>query len=269
MPYFHSHDGTSLYYRRWGAGAPIVFLHAWALNSDAWQSQMIDLAQDGYSCIALDRRAHGRSDDPGAGFDFNSLADDVADLLRHLDLKDVTLVGHSMGAGEAVRYVIRHGAMRAARLILVAPALPFPLKTEGNPDGFNEPSVLEGWRRLWKTHYVEWLAKALPSGFDANVAPERVQRTLHMMLQCTVQAAIATNIASAETDFRGELPRITLPTLIIQGDLDASNPLDATGRKVAALIPSSQLKVYPGARHGLIASHAGQVNRDIADFIKS
>jgi non-heme chloroperoxidase len=269
MPYFHSHDGTSLFFRRWGVGAPIVFLHAWALSSDAWQPQMIDLSQRGFSSIALDRRAHGRSDDPGAGFDFDSLADDVDTLLRHLDLSHVTLVGHSMGGGEAVRYISRHGAARVARLILIAPALPFLLKTNDNPDGVNDRAVLENWRQIWKTHFVEWLTQALPFGFDTSTSPERIQRTLQVMSQCSVQAAIATNVASAETDFRSELPRITVPTMILHGDQDASCPIGATGRRVAALIPNGRLKIYPGARHGLIASHAGEVSQDIAGFMRT
>jgi non-heme chloroperoxidase len=267
LPYFESHDGTSLFYRRWGVGAPIIFLHAWALNSDVWQPHMIELSERGFSCIALDRRAHGRSDDPGCGFDFDSLSDDVSALLRHLSLTGVTLVGHSIGSAECIRCLTRHGSARVARLVLIAPSLPFMLKTTDNPDGPNEKRVLEGWREIWKTNYADWLAQALPSGFDPDVTPDRIQRTLRLMLQCTVQAAIGTNVALAETDFRSELPRVGVPTLILHGDQDVSCPVEATGRRVAKLISGSQLKIYEGARHGIIATHAKEVSNDIADFI--
>jgi non-heme chloroperoxidase len=268
LPYFNSFDGTSLYYRRWGCGAPILFLHAWALNSDAWQPQMMELSQRGFSCIALDRRAHGRSDDPGRGFDFNSLADDVDSLLRHLDLSGVALVGHSIGGAECVRCVTRHGSARIARLVLIAPSLPFMVKTPDNPDGANDPAVLASWREIWKTNYADWLAKALPQGFDPDVAPNRIRWTLRMMLQCTVQAAIETNVALAETDFRSELPRVGVATLILHGDRDASCPVEVTGQKVARLISGSRLKIYEGARHAIISSHAKQVSQDIQDFMR-
>jgi non-heme chloroperoxidase len=267
LPYFTSHDGTELFYRRWGAGAPIVLAHAWALNADGWQPQMIGLSERGFSCIAFDRRGHGRSDDPGAGYDLDSLADDLHALVERLDLTEITLVGHSIGAQESVRYLTRHGDRRVARLVLIAPALPYLLRTADNPDGPNDPATLEAWREMWKTHYVEWLAQALPAGFASEVAPQRLEQTLHAMLQCTIQAAIGTNIASNEADQRAELRSVAVPTLILHGDKDASCPLEATGRKVEALIGGSRLKIYPGGLHAIIASHAREVVDDISDFI--
>jgi non-heme chloroperoxidase len=267
MPYFTSHDGAELFYRRWGDGAPIVLAHAWALNADAWQPQMIALSERGFSCIAFDRRGHGRSDDPGAGYDLDSLADDLNALVERLDLTEITLVGHSIGAQESVRYLTRHGDRRVARLVLIAPSLPYLLRTADNPDGPNDPGTLEAWREMWKTHYVEWLAQALPPNFAHDVAPQRLAQAMHTMLQCTVQAAIGTNIASNEADQRAELRRVAVPTLILQGDNDASCPLDVTGRKVEALICGSRLKIYPGGLHAIIASHAREVVDDISNFI--
>ena len=269
MPYFSASDGASLFYRRWGAGSPVVFLHGWALNSEAWQSQMIALSQQGLSCIAYDRRGHGRSDDPGEGYDYDSLADDLNALMERLDLREATLVGHSMGNGESVRYLTRHGGGRVARLAMIAPALPFILRTPDNPGGPNERGQLDAWRGAWKNNYVEWLSQAVPAAFGADGSPDRIQWAMRMMLQCTIQAAIGTNVASAETDFRNELPQIKVPTLIIHGDEDVSTPLEATGRKVAQLIAGSQLKVYQGARHSLIGSHADQLNRDILAFVRN
>jgi non-heme chloroperoxidase len=267
LPYFTSHDGAELFYRRWGAGAPIVLAHAWALNSDAWQPQMIALSERGFSCIAFDRRGHGRSDDPGAGYDLDSLADDLHALVEHLDLADITLVGHSIGAQESVRYLTRHSGRRVARLVLIAPSLPYLLRTADNPDGPNDPATLEAWREMWKTHYVEWLAQALPPNFASDVAPQRLEQAMRTMLQCTVQAAIGTKIASNQADQRAELRRVAVPTLILQGDNDASCPLDVTGRKVEALICGSHLKIYPGGLHAIIASHAREVVDDISNFI--
>ena len=203
---------------------------------------MLELSQGGFNCIALDRRAHGRSDDPGHGFDFNSLADDINALLVHLDLDRATLVGHSIGGAECVRCVARHGDARVARLVLIAPSLPFMLKTADNSDGPNEKEVLESWRAIWKTNFADWLAQALPSGFGPDVPAERIQRTLWMMMKCTIQAAIETNVALAETDFRPELPSIKLPTLILHGDQDTSCPIEVTGSRAAQLIAGSRLR---------------------------
>jgi pimeloyl-ACP methyl ester carboxylesterase len=269
MPYVTSHDGTSLFYRQWGDGPPVILMHAWAMNSDVWQSQMIELSQRGVSCIAYDRRGHGRSDDPGRGYDFDSLADDLDALLQHLDLRNVTLVGHSMSNGECVRYLTRHGNSRVARMVMVAPSLPYMLKTPDNPDGPNDKDQLDGWRTVWKKSFAEWLGQAVPSAFSPDTPPARIQSTIEMMTRCTLQAAIETNVTLAETDFRGELPDIKIPTLILHGDQDSSCPLEVTGCKVAKLIRGSQLKVYQGARHSIIMSHLDQMVGDILSFLNS
>jgi non-heme chloroperoxidase len=260
-------DGASLFYKDWGAGKPVVFVHSWALNSDMWQYQMIRLADQGLRCVAYDSRGHGRSSDPGRGYDYDTLAGDLAAVIEQLNLREITLVGHSMGCGVIVRYLSRHGPRRVARVALVSPTLPFLLKTEDNPDGVDK-IVFERLRATWSKDFPKWLADNARPFFTPETSPEMVQWGIRMCLQASMKALIDCNRMDTETDFRAELPKITAPTLIIHGDKDVSTPLESTGRKTARLIPGSQLKVYEGAPHGLMFTHMDRFNRDLHDFIK-
>jgi len=266
-PFIVTRDGASLFYKDWGKGKPIVFVHSWALNSDMWQYQMIHLAGQGLRCVAYDSRGHGRSSDPGQGYDYDTLADDLAAVIERLNLREVTLVGHSMGGGEVVRYLSRHGAKRIAHAVLVAPSTPFILKTEDNPDGVDK-RVFERLRATWSKDFPKWLADNARPFFTPETSPEMIQWGVRMCLQTSLKALIDCNRADTETDFRAELPKITMPTLIIHGDADVSTPLELTGRKTARLIPGSQLKVYEGAPHGLMFTHMDRFNRDLLAFIK-
>lgn len=266
-PFIETRDRTRLFYRNWGKGKPVVFISGWALNSDAWQYQMIHLAEQGLRCIAYDRRGHGRSSDPGQGYDYDTLADDLATLLNELDLREVTLVGHSMGGGEIVRYLSRHGAARIARAVLLAPVTPFLLKTADNPEGVDK-RVFEQLRAAWGKDFPKWLADNARPFFVPETSPELIQWGINLSLQCSLKAAVDCNRAATETDFRAELAKITMPTLIIHGTADKSAPLELTGRKTARLLPGSQLKVYEGAPHGLFITHLERVNRDLLAFIK-
>jgi pimeloyl-ACP methyl ester carboxylesterase len=251
-----SHDGTELFCRRWGEGPPVVvFVHGWALNSDGWQSAMLQTVRAGFQAIAYDRRGHGRSDDPGRGYDYDSLADDLAAVIEEFDLRDTTLVGHSMGCAEI------------ARAVMVAPFLPYPLKTADNPDGIAELPALEAMRELWVTSFAGWLAQAAPPAFGAQASPELVAQTIRQMLACSLQAAIECNITGSQADMRAELARIVTPTLVLHGDADASCPLDLTGRKLPGLMANCRLKVYPGAAHTLVVEQAAQMVGDILGFI--
>jgi non-heme chloroperoxidase len=266
MPYVATKDGTDLFYRSWGEGPAVVLTHGWALSSELWQPVMLKLARAGFRCVAYDRRGHGRSDDPGRGYDFDTLADDLGAVLDALDLKDAILVGHSMGNGEIARYLTRHGDGRVARVVMVAPALPFALKTPANPEGWTDPATIEGWRALWATGFAEWLAPAAIAAYGPEASPDRVQQTIHVMLQASLRAVIETNVSGVETDFRDDLGQIRAPVLVLHGDADQSCPLDATGRKVADLVPDGRLKVYPGAKHTLIGSHVDEIVADILAF---
>lgn len=266
-------DGTRLFCKDWGTGKPALFVAPWALNSDWWEYQMTYLAGQGVRCIAYDRRGHGRSSQPGHGYDFDTLADDLAAVIERLGERDVTLVGHSMGTGEIVRYLSRHRATgRVTRVVLVAPITPFTLKTPDNPDGV-ERSVLETGRMALSKDRPARIAEAAPAFFGAPKNPVSAAMmewwTDMIVQQCSLRVMLDLHRVFTETDFRPDLRTITVPTLIIHGDSDTSTPLDFTGRRTARLIAGSQLKVYEGAAHGLPITHMERLNADLVEFVKS
>jgi non-heme chloroperoxidase len=258
-------DGVRLFWRSWGQGRPVVFLHGWAVNCDVWQYQMAALSTH-VRCITYDKRGHGRSSDPGLGYGYDSLADDLASLLEQLDLRDVVLVGHSMGPAEIVRYLNRHGGERVARLVMISSALPFMLKTPDNPGGIAPPVFVER-RKQWQHDMPKFLARNARSFVTADTSSETVAWIAGMGLQCSFKALLEINHTVTETDLRSETARVAQPTLIIHGDQDRSAALDQTGRKIATLIAVNQLKVYEGAPHGLLLTHADRLNSDLADWI--
>ncbi|MFP2908594.1 alpha/beta fold hydrolase [Pyxidicoccus sp. 3LFB2] len=268
-PFIRTRDGGELFYRDWGTGRPVVFLSGWTLTSEMWGYQMVPLSEQGLRCIAYDRRGHGQSTDPGRGYDYDTLADDLAAVLEALDLRDVTLVGHSMAAGEMVRYLSRHGSGRIARLAFVAPAnTPFLLKTPDNPDGV-DASVFEYLRnQLLLRDFPGWLSANARPFVVADTSAAMVEWLIDQMRRCSMKAVIDCNRAMTSTDFRAELPRIRLPTLVLHGTVDASAPLELTGRKTAALIPGARLEVYEGAPHGLFVTHLDRLNSDLLAFAK-
>jgi non-heme chloroperoxidase len=268
MPFIEAPDRAGLFYRDWGAGKPVVFVHSWAVNSDLWQYQMVHLASKGLRGVAYDRRGHGRSTDPGRGYNFDTLADDLAAVIETLDLRETTLVGHSMGCAEIVRYLSRHGAARVARAALVAPSLPFALKTEDNPDGVDQ-SVFERLRAGWSKDFPRWLGENARPFFAPDTSQEMVDWGIRMCQRTSLQAILECNRIQVETDFRPELPKITIPTLVIHGDADVSAPIDMTGRKTARLIAGSQLKVYERGPHGLMFTQTDRLNNDLFTFINT
>jgi non-heme chloroperoxidase len=264
--YVRTSDGVDLFFRDWGVGKPLLFLSGWTLNSDMWAYQMLPLSQQGCRCVALDRRAHGRSSDPGRGFDYDTLADDVAALLEALDLTEVTVIAHSFASGEAVRYLTRHASKRVSRLLLLAPAaIPFLLKTEDNPIGI-PAEVIEEIRRTMLLDFPTWCEAGAEPYFVPGTSRAIVDWTIRTMTQASLLATSELNRIQFSTDFRPELKRIEIPTLVIHGDKDASAPLDITGRPAALLIPGARLEVYEGAPHGLYFTHQERLNADIARF---
>jgi pimeloyl-ACP methyl ester carboxylesterase len=272
MGFVQTDDGVSLFVRDWGEGEPVVFCAAWALSSIAWQYQMISVVDSGRAAVAYDRRGHGRSDDAGRGYDYDTLADDLARVLERLDLQDVTLIAHSMGSGEAVRYLTRHGDGRVARLVLLAPTTPFVLKTRENPDGVDGTFFAER-RDEWRRDFGRWILDNEAAYFGdglpgCDVSSLLRDQTRADMLATTLQAAIEFQHAAVETDFRAELSGISVPTLIVQGDADASAPLPLTGARTAELIPGCRLLVYENAPHGLYLTHRERLNADLLAFIE-
>jgi pimeloyl-ACP methyl ester carboxylesterase len=264
--FIETRDGTQLFYRDWGTGTPLVFMSGWALTSDCWGYQMAPLSES-TRCIAYDRRGHGRSSDPGRGFDADTLADDLAAVLDALDLKNVTLVAHSMAGGEAVRYLSRYGPQRVGRIALISATLPFMTKTADNPDGI-DPAVFENGRR-------NVLLRDFPKALRDNMRPFGVAETSDamldwisgLMLRCSMKALVECNRALTSTDFRPDLAKVDVPTLIVHGDKDVSAPLAITGRKTAA--PQATVKIYEGAPHGLFLTHAERLNKDLLEFTRS
>ncbi|QCO17134.1 alpha/beta hydrolase (plasmid) [Azospirillum brasilense] len=265
--FIRTEDGVALFYRDWGLGKPVVFLSSWSLNSDSWAYQMLALAERGYRCIAYDRRGHGRSSDPGTGFDFDRLADDLATLLDTLDLNGVTLVGHSMSCGEIVRYLSRHGDRRVSRTVLVGTVTPTLSRTDDNPDGI-DPTVFEAFRSdCLLRDFPKWLEDNIRPFMTADSSPGMMAWVKSMALQASLKALLDCHRATTSTDFRRELQDITVPTLLIHGDLDVSSPLGTTGMTTAELMSNATLIVYEGAPHGLFLTHMDRFNRDLLTFL--
>jgi pimeloyl-ACP methyl ester carboxylesterase len=260
-------DGTHLFVRDWGSGAPVLFLAGWTLASDFWFYQMAALQAQGLRCIAFDRRGHGRSSDPGGGYDFDTLAGDLAAVIEGLGLTGVTLVGHSMASGEIARYAARHGTGRLARIALVGPTTPFLMRTADNPSGLPREAMAAA-RTALARDFPGLIGANIAPFFTADTSPDMVAWVKAMMLGTSMQAVLDCSRAFQETDFRADLPRIGVPTLIVHGDADRSAPLPLTGRPTAALVPGACLSVYEGAPHGLPLTHVDRLNAELLDFVR-
>lgn len=269
-PEIETRDGARLFLRDWGEGKPVVFLHGWALASDMWAYQMTPMAAAGFRCIAYDRRGHGRSSDPGRGYDYDTLAEDLESVLATLGLNDVVLVGHSMAAGEMVRYLTKFGDRRIARLVFVSPAAtPGLARSPKNPDGV-DPAVFERLRNdVFLEDFPMWLDAGAAAYFTPETSPGVVAWTRQTMLRTSMLAVIECNRAMTEADFRAELARIGLPTLVVHGTKDASAPVEITGAPTAAMIPGAELALYQGAPHGLYVTHHRRLTDDLMRFIGS
>jgi non-heme chloroperoxidase len=262
---------TRISVRDWGRGRPIVFVAPWALCSDWWDYHMTMLAARGWRSVAFDRRGHGRSDEPGRGYDFDTLADDLAAVLDSRDLEDVVLVGHSMGGAEVVRYLTRHHSRRVTRVVLIAPTTPYTLKSDDNPAGATREGLAQSRESLARDFHHQ-IAKAAPDFFGATknqVSTEAMDWWTRMIIdRCPLRVMLTLHQLMTETDFRPELRTITTPTLIVHGDSDISTPLERTSRRTHALIAGSQLTIYENAAHGLPFTHADRLLGDILTFAR-
>jgi len=252
-------DGTKLFCRDWGDGPPVVFCHPWALNADIWEYQLTELSERGLRCVAYDRRGHGRSEDPGRGYDYDTLAGDLAAVIEQLDLHDVTLVGYSMGSGEVARYVSRHGRGRVARVVLVSPVAPAP------GSGPSSESLVAGLKK----DRPAFMAGGLPLflGKETPVSPAMTQWVLDQFLRSSPKAIIELTRNIATGDHRADLSAMTMPTLIIQGDKDEVCRLELTGRKLAEAISGSELRIYEGAPHGIVLTHRDRFTDDLMRYV--
>ena len=263
-------DGAAIHVEDWGDGPPVVFTHGWTAGHEMWEYQMTSLSASGYRCIGVDRRGCGRSTSGRRAIDLDQLADDLASVLEQLDLSDVTLVAHSVGAAEAIRMLTRHGSDRVSRLVLVAPTTPAILQTRDNPDGVPASvydDIVEGLRKD-KPAYLSQAAPGFFGGPDA-VSRELVAWGVELAARASLRTSIDLIHVIAHADVRGELAAIRLPTLVIHGDADESAPVELCGRRTAAGISGSQLQIYRGAPHGipLAAGHKDRLGADIERFI--
>ncbi len=266
-------DGTIIHFTDWGHGTPVVFSHGWPLNGDAWENQMMFLADHGYRVIAHDRRGHGRSSKAWHGNDMNTYADDLGAVLDALDIHGATLVGHSTGGGEVARYIGRHGTGRVAKAVLVGAVTPQMVVSPGNPYGV-PMSVFDGIRDGVKNDRAQFfLDLAVPFfGFNrpgAKQSDGQLQTFLIQGLQCSLKSAYACVKQFSETDFSEDLKKMTIPTLVVHGDDDQIVPLATTARRAVELLPQGRLSVYAGAGHALPITHKDQLNAELLAFLRS
>jgi non-heme chloroperoxidase len=275
MPYVkvgqENSGSTQLYYEDHGAGRPVVLIHGYPLSSRGWDKQVPVLLEDGHRVITYDRRGFGKSSQPTGGYDYDTFASDLNALMEALDLRDVTLVGHSMGTGEVTRYLARYGSARVSRGVLVSPIPPFLLQTDDNPDGL-PGSMFDGFMQTARDDTPAWMKGFLDNfyNFDqlrgTRVSDQAFQASWNVAVSASAAAAVAC-IPTWETDFRADLPRIDVPMLMIQGDADRVLPYPKTGARLPGMIGDLQSVVIEGGPHGIAWTHADQVNSALLKFM--
>jgi len=266
-------DGTSIFYKDWATGPAVVFSHGWPLNADAWDAQMLFLGQQGYRVVAHDRRGHGRSEQTWTGNEYDTFADDLAELLDKLDLKEVTLVGHSMGGGEVARYIGRHGNKRVKKAVLIGAIPPVMLKSDKNPDGL-PMSVFDGIRAGLVADRSQFYMDVSTPFYGYNKPDAKLSQGVRdqfwrLGMQSSVVASYECIKAFSETDFTEDLKKFDVPTLIIHGDADQIVPIADSAYLSSKIVKNAVLKVIPGAPHGLCTTHADQINALLLDFLKA
>jgi non-heme chloroperoxidase len=273
MPTITAKDGTSIFYKDWGTGQPVVFSHGWPLNADAWDNQANLVASRGFRAVAHDRRGHGRSSQSWDGSTMDQYADDLAELIDTLHLSDVVLVGHSTGGGEVTRYLGRHGTARVAKVVLLGAVPPLMLATDANPDGL-PIAVFDGIRASVAADRSQFYRDLSSPFYGANREGSTVSAGLRdafwlMSMQVGIKGALDCVQQFSETDFTEDLRGIDVPTLLAHGDDDQIVPIQAAPLHAARLVPGATLRVYPGAPHGLCGAFEQDFNADLLHFLSS
>ena len=264
-------DGTELYVKDWGTGQPVILLHGWPLSADSWDDQAMAIANAGYRAIAYDRRGFGRSSQPWNGYDYDTLADDLAAVVAYAGAPSVVLAGFSMGGGEVARYMSRHGGKGVAKAVLVSSVVPYMLKTADNPHGTDQ-TVFDTMAAGMKEDRAKFFAGFFEDFYGSSmlsspVSDEVIETSRTIAMQASLKATLACAGSFATTDFRPDLPHFRVPTLIIHGTSDKTVPIDAAGRAAAQGIAGSTLLEYDGAPHGLFASHKERLTKDLLMFL--
>jgi len=266
-------DGTEIYYKDWGEGPVVTFSHGWPLCSDAWDGQMLFLAQNGFRVVAHDRRGHGRSSQASSGNDMDGYAADLAAVIEALDLREATLVGHSTGGGEVARYIGRYGTKRVAKAVLLAAVPPIMLKSASNPEGLPmevfdrlRSDLTKDRSQFYKDLAVLFYGANKPG---ANVSQGILEQFWLWSMQAGLKNAYESIKAFSETDQTDDLKRFDVPTLVLHGEDDQIVPVKDSAKKSAKLVKGAKEIYYPGAPHGLTATHQDQVNRDLLAFLRS
>ena len=272
MPRLTTADDTTLYYKDWnGGGRPVVLIHGWPLNADSWDRVALALAKDGHRVIAYDRRGFGRSDQPWTGYDYDTLSDDLRDVMAETGVRDAAIVGFSMGGGEVARYMSRHGGKGVRSAALISSVVPYMLKTDDNPDGVPQSTfdkmakgMLEDRAHFMKGFLKDFFGQGLVVN---NVSDELLHWAWGMCMQAGLRPTLACAEAFGTTDFRPDLAAFTVPTLVIHGTKDETVPIDAAGRAAAAGIGGAELIEYDGEPHGLFATATDRLIADLKTFL--
>lgn len=272
MPYVKTRDGTDIYVKDWGQGRPVVLVHGWPLSADSWDPQAMALADAGFRVIAYDRRGFGRSSQPWSGYDYDSLTDDLADVMKATGADhDASIVGFSMGGGEVARYMSRHDGKGVIAAGLIGSVVPYMLKTDDNPDGVPEGELAkigDGIKKdrpaFFRTFFKSFFGQGM---LTSSVSDETLDWAWRQAMQAGLKPTLACAESFGHTDFRGDLPAFRVPTLVIHGTGDQTVPIDATGRKAAAGISGAQLVEYDGAPHGLFATEGERLTQDLLTFL--
>jgi non-heme chloroperoxidase len=272
MSFITTKDGAEIYYKDWGEGPVVTFSHGWPLSSDAWDGQMLFLAEHGFRAVAHDRRGHGRSSQASPGNDMNGYADDLAAVIETLDLRNVTLVGHSTGGAEVARYIGRHGTSRVAKALLISAAVPALLQTDANPEGL-PMAAFEGIVAGLKADRSQFYKDLAVQFYSANRPDAKVsQGILDQFWAWSMQSGLKNSCASVMSllaDFTEDLERFDVPTLIMHGDDDQVIPMQISAMKSAAIIKDAKEIIYPGAPHGITATHQDEINSELLRFLES